>query len=138
MRNLPIIATALLAVAAPVAASAQQTAPVTINYSYVQPQVPAANDSIPLPGLFDVSFTNHNNVPATEVDFAVEANGIVVDQVADLGTFSKDVAVRHTLQTTSEFNGSKVVVASVTFADGTTWNNDAAPRELPQAVSLNF
>jgi hypothetical protein len=138
MRNLSIIATAVLAVAAPVAASAQTTAPVTINSYFVQPQLPSASDTIPLPGLVAVSFTNHRNVAATEVDFAVEAGGSVVDQLTDVGTFSKDVAIRHTLQTTSVFGNSQIVVASVTFADGTTWTNDAAPRALPQAVSLNF
>jgi hypothetical protein len=133
--NLKAIAAtaAVLVAGSPLAASAQTTAPVAIADSQIQQSYGIFSD-FAYPGLVTVSFVNNRNVPATEVDLNVEANGQVVDSFQDVGTFSKGVTIRHNFQTQATNLDQKVTVASVTYADGTTWSNeDAAPRTLRQA-----
>jgi hypothetical protein len=126
-------AAAVLVAGAPIVASAQTTAPVAIADTQIQPSYGVFNE-FAYPGLVTVSFVNHRNVPATEIDLNLEANGEVVDSFHDVGSFANGVTVRHSFQTQATDLNQKLTVASVTYADGTTWTNDAtAPRTLRQA-----
>jgi hypothetical protein len=134
--NLKAIAAtaAVLVAGSPLVASAQTNAPVSIAASQIQQTYGVFND-FSYPGLVQVAFVNHRNVPATEVDFNLEANGQLVDRFQDVGSFAKDITVRHTFQTPANDLNQTITVASVTYADGTTWTNDVAPapRALRQA-----
>jgi hypothetical protein len=130
-------AAALAVAAVPAVASAQPTAPVAMTDSIIQPYYGIHND-LTYSGLITVAFVNANPVPATEVDFAVQADGTTIDHFSDVGTFSKGVTIRHTFQTLDDAVNQSVKIESVTFADGTTWAPQTAPRTLRQASDLSF
>ncbi len=126
-------AAAIIVAGSPVIASAQTNAPVTVAESQIAPSL-GVHSGFAYPGLVSIAFVNNRNVPATEVDFDVEANGNVVDRFSDVGSFAKGVTIRHSFQTQADALNQRVTVASVTYADGTTWSSDEiAPRALRQA-----
>ncbi len=70
-----------------------------------------------------ISFVNHAPVAAKDVKFVVRYAG-ASETIDDHGTFSHDVAIEHTFDPSANLFGNGAAecsVASVTFADGTTW-----------------
>jgi hypothetical protein len=129
-------AAAVLAAGSPAVAFAQTTAPVSIVSSVAAPQI--ADASIFQQGFVRYAFVNNAAVPATEVDFTLQANGDALATYRDLGTFSKGVAIERFITTDASVRDLQLTVAAVKYADGTVWTNDsAAPQALRQAdVSL--
>jgi hemolysin type calcium binding protein len=126
---------AVLLAAAPALASAadSQTGPVRLNS--VQIFSTPSPDVDYFPGSADIAFTNDSDVPATNVEFALEANGVVLDRIEDVGSFAQGVTIKHHFSDTETSADQKVAVAKVTFADGSVWTNPAVP-EAPAAPAV--
>ena len=82
-----------------------------------------------LPASLEITFENQSNADATDVVFAVEANGYS-DRFNDVGSFAKGVQIHHSFpvnpfSVTANFG---VQVVQVSFADGTVWQNPDAPK----------
>ncbi len=128
-------AAAILVAGAPALASAQTTAPVAITGEQVQPQTIGAE--LYQQGEVRFSFMNNRNVPATEVDFTLSSAGQDLGTYYDYGTFPKGVTIDNFFVTDETAHNQQIKIASVKFADGSTWTNEpAAPQELRQSVSL--
>ena len=128
-------AAALLAAGAPAFASAQTTAPVSITGSQVQAENVGASRFEP--GAVSLSYVNHRDVPATEVNFTLSSHGQNLGTYTDYGTFSKGVAIDRYFTTDEAAADQQIDIASVKFADGTTWTNDeAVPQRLRQAAYI--
>lgn len=129
--TLAAIAALLVAGALPLAASAQtQDAPIHIDNVHIyQQESPDDQQSLP-PGFADVAFTNRSSQPATKVEFAlVSDDGAVLGRHTDVGSFASGVTIRHQFPDEDTLDERQsVIVAAVTFADGSTWSNpDLAP-----------
>jgi hypothetical protein len=83
------------------------------------------------PGIANITFRNEYGAPATEVVFALECKGDIVDRFDDIGSFSTGVAINHNFaygQTLVDVDSNvTVAVAEARFADGTVWDNPAVP-----------
>ncbi len=70
-----------------------------------------------------ISFVNHAPVAAKDVKFVVNYAG-ASETIDERGTFSPDVAIEKSFAPSADLFGNGAAncsVASVTFADGTTW-----------------
>jgi hypothetical protein len=84
------------------------------------------------PGSLAVSFTNQYGSPATEIVFALETNGYVIDRFVDAGSFAAGATIKHTFAENQRGDDMRVAVEKAVFADGTVWQNpDVA--EVPEA-----
>jgi hypothetical protein len=120
----------------PLAADAADSAagPIALALADVQPQVAGAE--LFIPGAIRVEFHNTAKVPATRVTFEVAAWGFPVARIDDVGTFAQGATIDHIFPNEDGLPGETISVASVQFADGSVWQNDAAaPQALRQAVS---
>lgn len=79
------------------------------------------------PGYASIAFTNDNGSPATDVVFALEADGRIVEHFDDVGFFAPGVSIEHNFQVGSDYNNITVAVAKATFANGTVWDNPDVP-----------
>jgi len=70
--------------------------------------------------LLTVDFTNADTRVATDVTFVAVDNGEVVNSFEDHGQFAPGVEIDHTFGDLSS-SGDQIKVASVTFADGSSW-----------------
>ncbi len=88
----------------------------------------AIHDMNILPASVEITFENQSNVDATDVVFAVDANGFV-DRFNDVGRFAKGVLIRHGFPVNPfDVNGTpEVRVVQVSFADGTIWQSATLP-----------
>jgi hypothetical protein len=113
-----------LASAAPV-----QAGPIRLDSVSVDPAYPNL-DQPRIPGFVTVDYTNENAVPATHILFDLEnADGKLIDQFEDVGTFSHGAAIRHVFPDLKEDTNQQVAVDTVDFADGSSWS-----RPLPTPV----
>jgi hypothetical protein len=121
-------AAALLA-AAPALASAADSQAGPIRLDNVQIfTTPSPEDVDYYPGSADVAFTNDSDVPATRIQFALVANGIVLDRISDVGSFAPGVTIKHHFADSDSTPDQKIAVAEVTFADGSIWTNSDVPQ----------
>jgi hypothetical protein len=110
-----------LGFAAPVQAGPIQLNSVSIEPAHLNPEQPD------ITGFVTVAYTNENSVPATHIVFDLEnADGKVIDQFEDAGTFSRGAAIRHTFPDFQEYSNQQVAVETVDFADGSSWSNTEA------------
>ncbi len=88
----------------------------------------AIHDMNILPASVEITFENQSNVDATDVVFAVNANGFV-DRFNDVGRFAKGVLIRHSFAVNPfDVSGTpEVRVVQVSFADGTIWQSPPIP-----------
>jgi hypothetical protein len=114
---------AALLIAAPLLASAQTAQPGPIQLDHVEiAQSYGIFDDF-LPGLVSIGFTNENSSTATNVVFdLLNANGDILAQFNDVGSFPQGTGIHHRFEDTHEDPGQQLEVSSVTFADGTTWS----------------
>jgi hypothetical protein len=132
---------ALILAGAPALASAATTtvnAPSPVRLDNVQIAQYYGQFNNYFPGLVTVSFTNQAAKPVTNIVFDLEANdGQVLRQYDDAGNYAQGSTVRHSFSDTEVGAGQSLAVESVTFADGTVWNNaDTMPsRRQSQAAS---
>jgi hypothetical protein len=81
------------------------------------------------PGLVSVDFTNTAPVAVQEVDFVLEhADGSYIRRYKDVGPFSPGETLKHNFSDAHIATDQKLVVDTVTFADGTSWS---APDTYP-------
>jgi hypothetical protein len=134
------IAAITLLAGAPALALADTNAPAApIAVSNVQIQEDGGYLNQLMPGLVTVSFKNTRPVAATEVDFELDANGVWLDRITDVGTFKQGATVDHSFTNYSPATNATLTVAEVKFADGSVWLNDenAAPHALRQEASID-
>jgi hypothetical protein len=127
---------AVLLAAAPALASAADSQTSPIRLDNVQIFTTPSPEVDYYPGSADVSFTNDSDVPATRIQFALVANGVVLDRINDVGSFAPGVTVKHHFADSDSTPDQKVAVAEVTFADGSIWTNSDVPQSpLEPAVA---
>jgi hypothetical protein len=121
---------AVLLACAPVIALADDTAtPSPIHLDNVQIERSYGWAHQLFPGLVSVDFTNTAPVAVQEVDFVLEhADGSYIRRYKDVGPFSPGESLKHSFSDSHISEGQKLVVDTVTFADGTTWS---APDTYP-------
>jgi hypothetical protein len=121
---------ALLLTAAPalVRADDMQSGPVQIQGAQLFGQnIESEDSSGTVPSSVRISFTNNNDSPATHVVFGLVTDGAVMETIDDSGTFSKGVTINHLFPDTNPSVNQEFAVQTVTFADGSVWNNPAVP-----------
>jgi hypothetical protein len=112
---------ALILAGSPVFAADMQSSPIVVDSVQAQSADDSSHGT-----LMTIAYTNESQVPATEVIFAFEANGQVIDRVDARGLFNQGVEVEESLPDYgSADDGAQIAVESVTFADGSVWNNAA-------------
>jgi hypothetical protein len=110
-----------LAFAAPV-----QAGPIHLDSVSIDPAYPNL-DQPNISGFVTVNYTNENSVPATNIVFDLEnADGKLIDQFEDVGTFSRGAAIRHTFPDLRVDSNQQVAIDTVDFADGSSWSNPVA------------
>jgi hypothetical protein len=129
------LAAALIIAGSPVLASAadMQSGPIHINALSFSGGFSSDSDGDEanlLPGFANISFTNQNAVKATDVVFALETNGFVIDRFNDVGSFTPGVTIHHSFPESQPNDTMRVAVAEATFADGTVWQNPDVPAPL--------
>jgi hypothetical protein len=114
---------ALLLAGAPALATAaeMQTGPIQLNKVEITQSYGDRNQFSP--GLVTVAFTNQNASPATDIVFALESDGNVIDRYEDVGSYAKGETVRHSFQDIQIDNDQQLTVEKATFADGSVWSN---------------
>jgi hypothetical protein len=129
---------ALIIAGSPALASAAdvQSGPIHINQLTISGGYSADADgdnATIVPGFVNISFTNQNAATATDVVFALETHGFVVDRFNDVGSFAPGVAIRHSFPQAQPADDMRVAVAKATFTDGTVWQNP----DVPAPADLN-
>jgi hypothetical protein len=121
--------TAAVAIGATSIASAApyQAAPIQIQNVHIVSRASTDKSSAPIAA--QIAFANANSVPATEVVFAVESDGAVIDRLDDVGTFATGATIVHNFPYNDLATNPSVEVAKVVFADGSTWYNPAFANE---------
>jgi hypothetical protein len=113
-----------IAVSAPLAASAAQTAaPIAVSDVNVQPSG-SLNQSGP--GFISLAFANTSNVTANEVVFELNT-GSAARQIDDVGSFAPGATIRHAFYDLSSSPDQQIKVIKVQYADGSTWSNADMP-----------
>jgi len=129
-------AIAALAFAMPLSASAADSAPGPIVFSFADVRSQVAGAELFTPGSIRVAFHNTAKLPATRVTFEVAAWGVPVARIDDVGTFAQGATIDHVFPNDDGLADETISVAAVQFADGSVWQNDAAaPQALRQTVS---
>jgi len=126
---------AVLLAAAPALASASDSQTAPIRLDNVQIFSTPSPDVDYFPGSADIAFTNDSDLAATNVEFALEANGVVLDRIDDVGSFAPGVTIKHHFADSDSTPDQKVAVSKVTFADGSVWTNPAVP-QAPDAPAV--
>jgi hypothetical protein len=121
---------ALILAGSPAFAAGMQSGPVHIDSValYGGNTSNSNADNIITPGSAAIAFTNTYNFPATEVVFALETQGYVVDRFDDVGSFANGVTIKHKFGENQMSSDMRVAVEKVTFADGTVWQNPDVPQ----------
>jgi hypothetical protein len=125
------IGAAILLAGAPALASTapMQAGPIHLDSVRIDPSYPNTGEYNSYTGLVSVAYTNENPVPATHIVFDLEnANGKLIDQFEDVGTFSRGVEIRHTFPDLQDDSNQQVAVDTVEFADGSSWSNSETTR----------
>ncbi len=100
--------------------------PSVYGYRYYQPPVRTSEPTL------NIDYTNATQQTMKSIEFGLIANGNLVAEVKDVGTFSPGVEIKHQfglsrnvfpLQTALP----QCVPLKITFADGTKWKNPHLP-----------
>ena len=130
------IGTALIIAGSPAFASAQTTqdAPVRLDNVRISQSVAFGSDPESAPGLVSISFTNQSAVAVTGVVFDLtDANGNILAQYNDVGSYPQGASVRHNFEDIHNENNQQIEVSEVRFADGTSWSS---PSHATPAVTI--
>lgn len=124
---LGIVALALAGTAPVSAQSAVGAAPVAIKAC--DPSRVAGGDPHTMKvAALNITFANVAATPIRSIDFGVLADGQLITETTDLGTFSPNVEVRHSLDMNPfvfplPTRTPTCIALQVTFQDGTTWTD---------------
>jgi len=129
---------ALILACSPAFAAEMQSGPIQIDNVtvYGGSTSDTSGDNVTTLGSTAVAFTNQYNFPATEVVFALETNGYVVDRIDDVGSFATGVTIKHTFGENEQNSNLRVAVEKATFADGTVWLNPNVPQETQPETNI--
>lgn len=90
-------------------------------------------------GALDVNFTNAASQEVTKVHFAISDASGVLEMADDVGSYAPGDVVHHRLRVDPILLEIPVDLhctpASVTFKDGTSWQNPAMPSQMEQALA---
>jgi hypothetical protein len=127
-----ILGAALIFSGSPIFAADVQSGPIHIAHvtTYGGNTTNSNGENTYNPSSAAIAFMNDYNVPATEVVFALETHGYVLDRIVDVGTFSTGVTIKHTFGENESPLDLHVAVARATFADGAVWVNPDVPQPL--------
>jgi hypothetical protein len=109
--------------------------PIQLNNVTIQPSAGWQNN-FAYPGLTEITFTNRNTLPATDILFTLHGvRGRIIGQIEDAGTYAPGQTVRHTFINNEIDPTQYLTVEEATFADGSVWTNPGpiAPISRPQA-----
>jgi hypothetical protein len=116
-----------------------QSGPIHIDNVQIYGRSMSPEQDFVVPVSAGITFTNQYNAPATDVIFALESKGYVVDRFHDVGSFAKGVKIRHIFPESEMGADQRVAVERAAFADGTVWANpDAQPApEAPRLIGVH-
>ncbi len=96
------------------------------GYRYYQPPYATSNPQLA------IDYMNVTDKVISRIQFGLVANGHLIAEVRDVGTFSPNVEIKHSFGISREVfplqtGLSRCVALHVTFADGTIWRNPHLP-----------
>jgi hypothetical protein len=96
------------------------------GYSYYQPPVRSSNPTL------SIDYTNTTDKPMKQIEFGLLANGNLVAEVKDVGTFSPGAEIKHQFGLTNSVfpintGLARCVPLKIQFEDGTKWRNPHLP-----------
>jgi hypothetical protein len=120
-----VLGAALVLAGSPAFAADMQTGPIHISNVtvYGGSQSDVNDNNIITPGSTSIAFTNQYKFPATEVVFALETHGYVMDRLDDVGSFATGVSIKHTFAENQATPDMRVAIEKAAFADGSVWVN---------------
>lgn len=132
------IGAALILAGSPAFAAGMQSGPIHIDnvQIYGGTTTNADDGTIVVPGSTAIAFTNEYGSAATDVVFALENHGYVVDRFDDVGSFATGVSVVHQFAVDQANLEMRVVVEKATFADGSVWTNPAVPQSTQPDMTI--
>lgn len=100
--------------------------PTVYGYRYYQPPVRTSSPTL------SIDYTNATDKPMTQIEFGLVANGNLVAEVKDVGTFSPGVEIKHQFGLSPNVfplstGLARCVPLKITFADGTKWRSPHLP-----------
>jgi hypothetical protein len=122
----------LIGMSALASAAEKPSGPIVIQSFEVSGVLSSYDPQDVIPASAAIAFENQSDTPATDVVFALEENGTMVEQFTDVGWFAKGVTIRHRFPEGYYGTNQRAGVAKATFSDGTIWTNPT----LPTAVEL--
>ena len=124
------IGAALILAGSPAFAADLQSGPIHIDNVQLSGGITSdGNDNaIVAPGSTAIAFRNQYGSAATDVVFALENHGYVVDRFDDVGSFATGVTIVHRFAVDQPNPEMRVAVEKATFADGSIWVNPAVPQ----------
>jgi hypothetical protein len=96
------------------------------GYRYFQPPVAPSNPEL------SIDYSNATATVITKIEFGLIANGRLVAEVRDVGTFSPNVEIKHTFGISRNVfplgtGMPQCVALTATFAGGKVWRNPHLP-----------
>jgi hypothetical protein len=103
--------------------------PTVYGYTYYQPPVRTQNPTLA------IDYTNATQHTMKQIEFGLVANGNLVAEVKDVGTFSPGVEIKHEFGLSSnvfplQTSMVRCMPLKITFADGSKWRSSHLPRLL--------
>lgn len=100
------------------------------GFSYLQPPLQSSS------GTLSIDYMNITQKVMKTIDFGLVANGRLVAEVRDVGTFSPNAEIKHQFGLDSNVFPlrtalSKCIPLHVIYADGTSWTNASLPPVTP-------
>lgn len=97
------------------------------GYRYYQPPVVQTNPTLA------IDYSNNTSKVMKEIEFGLIANGNLVAEVRDVGTFSPGIEIKHEFGVSPNIFPLQTglphcVPLRITFQDGTKWRNPNLPR----------
>jgi hypothetical protein len=132
------IGAALILAGSPAFAADLQSGPIHIdNVQLYGGTTSDGNDNaIVAPGSTAVAFRNQYGSAATDVVFALEYHGYVIDRFDDVGSFATGVTIVHRFAVNQPNPEMRVEVEKATFADGSIWVNPAVPQSTQPDMTI--
>lgn len=96
------------------------------GYSYYQPHLASVNPTL------NIGYTNVTNKVMSQIEFGLIANGNLVAEVRDVGTFSPAALIQHSFGLSPnvfplQTGLPRCVPLRIKYADGTAWQNPRLP-----------
>jgi hypothetical protein len=100
--------------------------PSVYGYRYYQPPVRTSNPTL------NIDYTNNTQQTMKQIEFGLVANGNLVAEVKDVGTFSPGVEIKHEFGLSPnvfplQTGLARCVPLKIVYADGTKWKSPRLP-----------